>query len=171
MDGFITKEINDESGFRKTLKGIFNRFGWDAKSEITSDCSNYRTDLIVRHPKWGVVGIECKYTDEPRPRVWANALKQVQQYSGATFQSENIQRWAVAVGGRSHNEINYIEFMNAMGYGVLQSQDRIELVFNYSNPMVKFPVASINHSSGELTAPDLQRLQDCDTSGAHQYFP
>lgn len=59
--------------------------------------------------------------------------------------------------------------MNVMGYGVLRIHNRVELVFNYSTPMVKFPIAQVDYPTGDLAAPSIRRLQRCDTSEAHQY--
>lgn len=174
-------ELSDEAAYRDTLRDVFRRFGWDAESEVTSDCGTCRADLVVRHPKWGVVGIECKYGDDTRPSMWANALKQVQRYSDVEFNSEKISQWAVSVEGRKGRDEDLFdrrqqtkssghrEFINVMGYGVLQIHTTVELIFNYSTPMVKFPVAKIDYPSGELLPPSLQRLQECDTPEARQY--
>lgn len=92
--------LDDEAEYRDVLRDTFERFGWTVETEVTSDCGLCRADLIVRHPKWGAVGIECKYGEKVRPSMRANALKQVQRYSDATFDSEQISRWAVSVEGR-----------------------------------------------------------------------
>lgn len=173
--------LDDESEYRDSLRDLFNRFGWNAETEVTSDCGTCRADLIVRHSKWGTVGIECKYGNDTRPSMWANALKQVQRYSDVEFGSENISRWAVSVEARKDPDDDmfghrkkvkssgYREFMNVMGYGFLQTHTAVEMIFNNSTPMVKFPIASIAYPSGKLTAPSIQRLQQCDTPEAHQY--
>jgi len=174
--------LSDESEYRDTLSSIFQQFGWVVKKEVTSMCKTSRADLIVSNEKWGTFGIECKYGEKTRPRMWAKALKQAQRYNELDFGEGGIDGWVVTVESELSATDNpfdqrekrqrrgYREFMNVMGIGVLRTDTKLELVFNNSNPMVKIPIAQIEYPTGELLAPSPKRLEDCDTKEAKEYL-
>lgn len=182
----LGEAFSDEEEYVGWLVDVFERVGWECNQEVTSDSGECRADIIAHHDKWGNHGIECKYKSELRPRVWAQALQQVERYSETRFNGNKIDNWAIAAfesdqiaEAESQDDYfdlrqgmgisGYREFMNCMGYGILRHQTRVELIYNNSNPMVKIPIAEIEYPSGNLEPPSIRRLRECDTNDALEY--
>lgn len=183
----MTHGFDAESDFRNWIASTLERFGWNAKKEVWSDCRTVRADIITEHEIWGKIGIECKFRDHTTSRDYAQAYKQIREYSQKEFGDERIDNWVAAVGEdymvadstqderfERAESINFggtfREFLNNLNVGTLRLERRLEFVFNNSNPMVKPPIADIEYPTGELTAPPIKRLNECDVYEVHSYL-
>lgn len=168
----------DESEYRIWLADKFREFGWDAWEEVKSNDGTSRADLVVEKEPWGVIGIELKYADKLTPRYWAGALKQIKKYESKSF-GLGIDNWAVGsdqseLAGRRHQQAmrNYEvfkQFFNVLGYGWLRTERVFSIVFNYSNPAVKVPIADIGYKYAEMDVPSAIIYERRQTKEAIDY--
>jgi hypothetical protein len=179
-DGF-----SEESNFRNWIAGLLGEVGWGVSQEVTSKNGNCRADIIAVHERWGKVGIECKYENKDAPRAYAEALQQVERYKSADFGDRTPENWVVAVTKPmphvSDNESAFEErewmyssgwrqFFNTLGIGTLRLHRHIEFTFNYSNPRVKIPIASVDYPTGRTVSPEASRILECETDEAVRYL-
>ena len=180
----MAEGFNDEQEYADWLAQTLRRFGWSAYREYRSADREARADIVAAHDVWGVIGVECKFSDRTRPRDWAQAYKQARRYEGKMFRGKEVTNWAVAVAqnegiadtsrderfDQRTKDSGYREFLNVLDCGVLSHGTRLEFVFNNSNPMTKPPIAEVEHPTGELKSPPLRRLRKCKTDEALEYL-
>jgi hypothetical protein len=89
---------DSEDEFRDTLAGIFDRNGWYVETELKSNTSDYRADIIVQKSGYGWFGIETKYfTGEMSGRKLSDAHEQIiGKYQGEKFLNHQVDLWCFA---------------------------------------------------------------------------
>lgn len=170
----IKKGFEDHDEYKNWLADVFDRYGWESETEVSSDDGSAICDIIVEHDFWGMVGIECKYKDEIEGRTVADALTQVQRYSYCRYNRKKVDNWAIAISERpgvSKYQYNVSSsLVNGMNCGVLRTVRKLELKFNNSNPMVNIPIANVSYEDGSLEEVKPRRLEECKTQDALDYL-
>lgn len=87
-----------EEEFRDALAEIFDQNGWYVETELKSNTSDYRADIIVQKSDYGWFGIETKYfTSDVSGDKLSDAHEQIiGKYQGEKFLNHEVKLWCFA---------------------------------------------------------------------------
>ena len=117
-------KFNSELDFQNNFAERLERYGWDVRREVWSDCGSGRADVIIEHTSIGRIAFELKMMDGATGKPAAEAVKQLSKYRGLKFDGEPIDLWALAIATSdsvTEREKRLVQSMfNDLGFGFIR---------------------------------------------------